>query len=521
MHSLAGSFLPHETCYLFNPRLIWLHGLSDALIAVSYFTILVEIAYFARRRRDLPFPLIFVAFAVFILGCGSTHLMDVITLWYPYYWLSGAIKALTAIVSVGTAILTIYVIPMGLSLRTPVELEAVNRKLTLEISERRRAESELLESRSTLVRQERVRVATQLASGIAHDLNNMLNVIYLRLNLLARDALVSGRHGKDLQAIDRAVADATRTVARVQELAKPRLGHSEGSVNLHETITSAIELARIAIGGGSALSGGKIVIESRVPESLPSVKGEAAELSQVFLNLMLNAADAAPDGKIEVEATLDGDAVRVRFTDEGAGIPEDKLTSVFEPFFTTKGPRGTGLGLSIAREVMEGLGGSITASNRQPHGAVFTLRLPIAPEATKRAPARSDPAGPPCRFLVIDDDPDNLEALKDLLVSVGHQAEIALSGAKGLEILAHDESFDVVFCDLGMSGMNGWEVAEEVFKRWPQQPFYLVTGWAHEYNSTAALPVPISGLMPKPIGLSEIQCVVAQVRMEKRLAAAN
>ena len=205
-----SSFLPHETCYLFNNGLMWLHGLSDGAIAIAYYAIPLELLYFTRNRRDLPFPLVFIAFGVFILGCGTTHIMKVVTLWIPAYWLSGSIKAITAIASVGTAILTLYIIPRALTLRSPVELENLNRQLSGEIRERRAAEAEVIKSRAAMLRHERIRVADQLASGIAHDLNNTLNVVRLRLNLIEHDAEFAQKHRASLQAMDRAVHDATR-----------------------------------------------------------------------------------------------------------------------------------------------------------------------------------------------------------------------------------------------------------------------------------------------------------------------
>src|SRR5690348_5492192 len=155
----AGSFLPHATCYLFNSRLMWLHGASDGVIALAYYAIPLEILYFASRRRDLPFPMVFVAFAVFILGCGTTHLMDVVTLFYPFYWAAGGVKAITAAASLATAVGLTFVLPQALSMRDARELEDLNQRLVEEVRERAKVEKEVLKSRDLLIRQERMRVA--------------------------------------------------------------------------------------------------------------------------------------------------------------------------------------------------------------------------------------------------------------------------------------------------------------------------------------------------------------------------
>jgi signal transduction histidine kinase/CheY-like chemotaxis protein len=505
----TASFLPHESCYLFNRGLILLHAVSDSSIALAYYAIPLELLYFARRRRDLPFRLVFAAFGVFILGCGTTHLMEVITLWYPVYWVSGTIKAITAIASVATAVLTFYIIPQGLALRSPAELEDLNRKLKAEINERRQAEAEVIRSREALVRQERIRVAGQLASGIAHDLNNTLNVVRLRLNIIGRDPVVQNRHADGLHSIDRAIEDAARTVARVQELAKPRGTEDHEPVELQAIVSQALELARTSIEGGSLLRGRPVLIESNLPESLPAVKGQASDLRQVFLNLLINASDATSEGKIKIESTVENGCVVVRVLDEGTGIAPDELEQVFEPFYTTKGARGTGLGLSIAREVMEGLGGSIKADNLPGRGAVFILQFPIASAAPAAGPVSSSGVRG-CRFLLVDDDEENLKALRGVLITSGHQADTANSGAAALEKLSDGAAYDVILCDLGMPVMNGWETARRVLKIKPSQPFYLVTGWGQQIEP-AQTPVAVSGIISKPIDPAEIDRIVAQL----------
>jgi two-component system, NtrC family, sensor kinase len=122
-------FMPHGHCYLWNPALIRLHLISDFLIAAAYFTIPFTLIHFVRKRRDLPFNWMFVCFGVFIVACGMTHLMEIITSWKPYYWLAGIIKAITAIASVPTAVLLVRLIPAALSIPGPAVLRAANEAL--------------------------------------------------------------------------------------------------------------------------------------------------------------------------------------------------------------------------------------------------------------------------------------------------------------------------------------------------------------------------------------------------------
>jgi signal transduction histidine kinase len=125
----SSGFLPHGDCFLWKPSLLWLHGLSDGLIALAYYAISLELLYVVRRGRYPRLRLIYSLFAAFIFACGTTHLMDVWTLWHPDYWLSGEVKALTAILSVITAIVLTWVIPVAVGMRTPAELEQINLEL--------------------------------------------------------------------------------------------------------------------------------------------------------------------------------------------------------------------------------------------------------------------------------------------------------------------------------------------------------------------------------------------------------
>ncbi|HEY9605820.1 MAG TPA: PAS domain S-box protein, partial [Allocoleopsis sp.] len=129
----SGSFIPHGHCYLWKTNLVLLHVASDSIIALSYYSIPFVLIYFVQKRRDLPFHGVFLLFGAFIIACGTGHLMDVWTLWHPVYWLSGLIKASTAIISFYTALSLIPLVPQALALPSPAQLEATNQALEKEI----------------------------------------------------------------------------------------------------------------------------------------------------------------------------------------------------------------------------------------------------------------------------------------------------------------------------------------------------------------------------------------------------
>jgi PAS domain S-box-containing protein len=153
------NYIPHGVCLLWQPGLLWLHVISDATIAIAYFTIPFALIYFILRRQDLAFRGIFLLTGAFILACGTTHVMGVVTLWYPAYWLDGTIKLATALVSIGTAYAMWHAMPLALALPSTAQLEKANSQLAHEIGERQRAELALRDVNAELERRVAARTA--------------------------------------------------------------------------------------------------------------------------------------------------------------------------------------------------------------------------------------------------------------------------------------------------------------------------------------------------------------------------
>jgi PAS domain S-box-containing protein len=168
-------FMPHGMCYLWRPGVLGLHVVSDSLITVAYFSIPFTLIYFARKRSDLRFTWIFMSFAIFIVACGASHFMEIWTIWYPTYWLSGGIKAITALASVPTAILLVKLVPVALRVPSPSALEAANAELARQVAERRRAEDEIQQLNELL----ETRIAERTAQLSASN-HSLLTEIYER-----------------------------------------------------------------------------------------------------------------------------------------------------------------------------------------------------------------------------------------------------------------------------------------------------------------------------------------------------
>ncbi len=387
-----------------------------------------------------------------------------------------------------------------------------------DITARIEAEEALRLNRAVLVNQERLKTVGELASGIAHDLNNSLNALRLRVELLCSDPVLISRHNDSLQLISRIVRDAASTIGRVQDFARRGDDRQIANLDLNAIIRQSVEIAKSTLEERNSLLGRSIRVELNLP-GLPLTAGEPAELRQVFLNLLLNAQDAMPaGGTIRITATVQNRTIVVTVEDEGHGIPEANLGRIFDPFFSTKGENGTGLGLSIAAAAMTRIGGTIRAANRAAGGAVFTLEFPIAFARSLHEPQDDSSNIEPRRVMVVEDDPDNLQALSALLESRGHAVMRTRSSVEALEELTHSR-VDVVLCDLGMRELNGWELARQVKSLNEPPRFFLLTGWAAEIRADDPRRDSVDGVLTKPIDPKILDDLMAAKKPEKSQGA--
>jgi len=360
------------------------------------------------------------------------------------------------------------------------------------------AEEALRINREVLLNQERLKAVGELASGIAHDLNNSLNALLLRVELLRNDSALLSRHNDSLELISRLVHDAASTIGRLQDFASRGHERPVENVDLNAIIAQSVEIARSTLEERNLLLGRSIRVESKMA-ALPLIVAVPAELRQIFLNLLLNAQDAMPAGGIiRISGNAQNDKIVVSVEDEGQGIPQENLGRIFDPFFSTKGKAGTGLGLSIAAASMARIGATISAANRPEGGAVFTLNFPITPaKALPHAQSYSLKIEPR-RVMLIDDDPDNLQALSALLEWKGHTVIRTRSSLEALEKLTYSH-VDMVFCDLGMPQLNGWEMARRVKSRKDSPAFYLLTGWTAEIPAGDPRRELVDAVVAKPV----------------------
>jgi CheY-like chemotaxis protein len=235
----------------------------------------------------------------------------------------------------------------------------------------------------------------------------------------------------------------------------------------------------------ASAKGIKINIQKEFSPLSPNL-GSASELREVFTNLINNALDAMPQGgSISIKTFTENSHISIMFKDTGMGIPEDKKTRIFDPFFTTKGVTSTGLGMSISYGIINRHQGTIAVDSIEGEGTTFTIKLPIIEESLgkKETMATVPREQRKARILVVDDEDEVRQLLLDILASEDHDVKVASEGAQALELFKRND-FDMVFTDLGMSGMSGWEVAKAIKGINRKVPVAIITGWNVDIEAT-------------------------------------
>ena len=371
---------------------------------------------------------------------------------------------------------------------------------------------DLRTAQTRLVEGETVRALGQMASGMAHHLNNLLAVVSGRLQLLlmrAHDPTLR----KPLETAERAVGDAAEVVRRVLGFSAAQPVPETTRVDLNEIAADVIELTRPRWQDAAQLHNALVDIRFEPGENVV-VAGEPAPLREVLMNLVLNALDAMPGGgALTLRTWVQDGWVYCSVGDTGAGMSPDTRQRALEPFFTTKGPKGVGLGLSVSLGVVQRHRGEMDIQSTEGRGTVVTLRIPcpgVTP-APDTAPLAARPVAP-LTILIVDDEPTVLEALADTLGEDGHRVLTAGSGREALTILDGGERVDVVITDLGMPGMTGWELARALRTRQPDLPVGLISGWTSSADFSAEEASHVAFVIAKPYTLGALRTALAPFR---------
>ena len=370
----------------------------------------------------------------------------------------------------------------------------------LYINERKQMEEEL-------IRTQRLRAVGELSAGVSHNLNNILTGILMPAQLLKLTTDDPQIH----QEVDEIVTYGQRAKDLVHRLHLSVRGIEEDRlqpISVNEIIQEAIQIARPKWKDGSEANGITIEMVTALKE-VPFIRGTGSRLHDILTNLIFNATDAMSEGgTITIQNQVVEEFVQLTFSDTGIGMEEETRKRVFEPFFTTKMDIGTGLGLSTVFNTVTQWGGTIAVESTPGEGTTFILQLPVwKEEIMEKQAERERFQVRPGKVLVIDDDQGICSMLSRLLGQV-HEVETNTDGRQALEEFVPGY-FDVVLLDLGMSGLSGNQVAQEILHRDPLVSTVLITGW--ELSEDDPRRAPFDFQIAKPFDdLDEISNIVTQ-----------
>jgi signal transduction histidine kinase len=350
--------MPHSHCYLDDPRMIWLHVVSDLLIGFSYVSISATLAYLVfKARRSIPFHWMFLAFGLFIVSCGFTHFMEVWTVWKPVYWLAGYVKVVTAVASLVTAVALFPAVPRIFALvrsariseERRVKLVAANQELEAfasTISHDLRAPLRSMQGMAVALKEEQERYMTQEANFFVERIIQASQ----RMDVLIHDLLQYSR------------------------------------MNLAEFELRRVELKSVLADVETMVSGEATDRNAKVEYAgtFPKVRANEALLAEVLVNLLTNAMKFVKPGvtpEIKVVGEMRGDRAHVSVRDNGIGIdPEyhQRIFKMFERLHTESAYPGTGVGLAIVQRAMTRMGGKFGLESESGKGSTFWIELPTA-----------------------------------------------------------------------------------------------------------------------------------------------
>jgi len=378
------------------------------------------------------------------------------------------------------------------------------------LEELRVALQELETQQQQMVQTERLSALGEMAAGVAHDFNNLLAVVVGRAEVLL-GKVQEPKLAREVQIIRQAAWDGAHTVRRIQEFTRTRQTRPVGRVDVPELLRDVIELTRGRWKDEAQSQG--LSYEVRMEGGpVPAVAGIAAELREVFMNLLINGLDAMPGGgRFVFRVSSHEESVTIAAEDTGCGMPDEVRWRVLEPFFTTKGLRGTGLGLSVSWGIVKRHGGTIDIESTLGVGSTFVIRLPVGrDEPAAETPEQVRRSAPAARVLVIDDEGEIRSVLRDMLTSFGHTVIEAASGEEGLAC-CNDGGVDVILTDVSMPGMSGWDVAAACRRRFPRVPLGFITGWGDRLDPEETLRSGVRFVLSKPFAPVDLQSLVAGV----------
>jgi signal transduction histidine kinase/ActR/RegA family two-component response regulator len=527
----SPNFMPHGMCYLWQPATLWLNVGSDGLIAAAYYAIPVTLYYLVHeRRREIPFPGVILMFAAFIVLCGTTHLMEIWTVWHPDYRAAGALKGVTGLVSVATMFALFKVIPLAMQLRSPAQLQQevqtrtaqlanVNEQLRAQVDARDRAEAQL---------RDRDQRKDEFLATLAHELRNPLAPIRHAVRILGDAAATSEQQRWGRDVIDRQahrMALLLDDLLEVSRITRGRLVLKKQRVTVSALITAAVETVR------PLMESKELKLTVNQPSEQVDLEADPLRLSQALSNLLTNAAKfTPPGGQVTLSVSKSAAGIVIAVRDTGIGFEPTLAPHLFEMFTQAHkesdiAEGGLGIGLSLVKGLIQLHGGSVSAeSGGRGLGAEFKIMLPAALILPTPVPAAatSGDSGPPilerrARILTADDNRDAADSLGMLLELAGHDVEVSYSGNAALVAGANYKP-DIAIIDIGMPDLSGYEVIRAARQTpWGQAGYAIaLTGWGQAADKERASAAGFDRHLTKPIDSDLLSSLIDATLLERR-----
>ena len=392
-----------------------------------------------------------------------------------------------------------------------------------------KAYNDLRQSQQTIMQQERLKALGQMASGVAHDINNALSPVVGFSDLITQtEPNLSAATKRHLEYIKTAGEDIAHIVKRLREFYRPRDEQEPLTpLNLAVIAKQVIDMMQPRWRDIPQANGIHIEMLTEFDKHTPEFAGIESEIREAITNLILNAVDAMPRGGTITLRTCsvgrplknkeDWQHALIEVRDTGIGMDEQTQKRCLEPFFSTKGRRGTGLGLAMVYGVVERHEGKIEIESKAGDGTTMRLLFPVRdielPNARELI-ENGEPSGP-FRILCIDDEPALRALVREILEHDGHKIELADGGQAGVNAfraaLQQKTPFDVVITDLGMPMVDGNAVARAVKVESSSTPVIMLTGWGAFFKNNGDVPTEVDGILSKPPRIQEIRSMLRRV----------
>jgi DNA-binding response OmpR family regulator len=406
------------------------------------------------------------------------------------------------------------------------ELEDRVRLRTRELEQSNEA---LRQAQQALIQQERLRALGQMASGIAHDINNAISPIALYTEaMLEREPTLSDRARGYLTTIQRAIDDVAQTVGRMREFYRPREQELQlADVEINPLVQQVVDLTRARWNDLAQQRGVMIELQPELGAGLATIRGAENEIRDALTNLIFNAVDALPEGGKIVVRTRTGSLPHAQggtepctvleVVDNGVGMDEETRRRCLEPFFTTKGDRGTGLGLAMVYGMAKRHSAGLDIDSGIGRGTTIRLTFRAGTQTTAATSRQPQPmfAMRSLRVLLVDDDPSLLESLRSALQDEGHKVTTANGGQAGIDEFREGQKahklYDIVITDLGMPYVDGRQVVASIRSMSPGTPIILLTGWGQHVANEGETTPQVDRLLGKPPRIRELRSALAEL----------